>query len=374
MNAVAQDSKTIFLTTMKQLITLLCTVLCMANAYAQETDYLPFVQQGKTWHVDALAMGGTYFDTPRVCSYWFDDEVFSVGGQQYFKLLKRIEDNVSEIGLFREDDKRVFLYDEKEGREHIAYDFNLKEGDEFRLGTQDYICKVKEVGWREVNGQRLRTIVFDAAIDAEEGGIQEMEWTECIGHSGTPERGFEPVPALNSYSTHVTYVISDDGGLYLPLSFSVPYNGWSGQQLITEHMSADTGGEECLEYEFVYAPSYDSYQLHIFGTMMTPDGPNCYIYCVEDVATHKITLRSEELSPRSGQEALHHVDLYFPFFISGVPYTIVDAKGEHTMLCSIGERHDDATQQSGLHDLSGRRLSTPPAKGLYIENGKVKGR
>ena len=353
---------------MKRNILNIAFLLCVTAIHAQVDDYLPFVQKGKIWHVEALTLGGTYFYMPRISEYWFGSDEVARDGKSYFILYNTTEGYTQTVGLYREEDRRVFTFREEQGCEQMVYDFTLREGDEFQLNS--HACRVKKVGMLDVNGHKLRSIAFDEVIDHEHGDTLYCEWIESIG---TPTVFSWDATMVSSYFNYVTYVLADNGLLFLPLPFYAVYNGWRGQQLIVTEAPVDASMEGHLEYEFVFDPFIDNYQLHVWGTMLTPDGPNNYIYCIEDTKTRRVKFRIEELTPRSASKSLHEVNLWFPFFMAGMSYTIVDDSGEHTIICGLNEvTRGFRNHPTHTFDLSGRRLSASPAKGIYIENGQKK--
>jgi len=107
---------------MKRTLLFIACILTSITMMAQEetNDYLPFVELGKQWHVF------------RSKEYWMMEEV-ERDSKTYVKTYFVDDDyySVADLGLFREEDRRVYKYDETLCRDIMLYDFSLKEGDTF---------------------------------------------------------------------------------------------------------------------------------------------------------------------------------------------------------------------------------------------------
>ena len=146
---------------MKKTLLFIAFVLTSITMFAQEeqNDYLPFVELGKQWHVVSNPTN------PYVpCSFeryeMYDEE--ELDGKTYVRIGLFYEesdvDGYDEIGLFREENRRVYKY--VAGREVMMYDFSLKEGDTFTYEVgfdQPVNCKVLKQGWLE-DGPQIQSL------------------------------------------------------------------------------------------------------------------------------------------------------------------------------------------------------------------------
>ena len=301
----------------------------------QDSTYHAFVEKGKTWCVHGFNKGDA---SHTVTDYYFslDKEMIVFDGHKYFKMCSRTDNGGENIvGWFREEDHRVYLYDEEAGREYKIYDFTLNVGDKFEPEYGDYsFCEVKKVGVIRVNGETLKTITFDANDRQYDAAVRvEVTWIECIGHRSGPLAGLFSEIVRNSWEYHTAYVLYDYSPCYLPLSFDLPNTGWHGCQLRPVKKVAFDDTIDKLEYELVPDSERGGYALHVFGYGLFPCSPNQYMYCIEkdteDPNVHKLTFQVEELAPYVDCIWMYEVDLYFHSFQTGIQYIAVDKQGEH---------------------------------------------
>lgn len=310
-------------------------VLCF-NDY-QET-YHPFIEKGKTWCVDGFSLRPEHTTT----DYYFslDEAMYVFDGREYFKMCSRTDHGEETIvGFFREEDQRVYLYDEKAKREYLIYDFTLKEGDKFEPEYGYYYnCEVMKVGTINVNGENLKTITFEANSHRSDAAVRmEVEWIEGVGLSTGP---IEHNRSDWEYFTAYVYA----GSYFLPFSFDMPYNGWHGCPFTPGIELPSDNPEIGLTYELVPDPEHDSYALHVYGTALLPCCQNHYVYCIEergeDLKTCKLRLSYEEVGEAMDGERVYALDLYFRFFEpDAIQYIVVDQDGsEHSLWINDKDR------------------------------------
>lgn len=310
-------------------------VLCF-NDY-QET-YHPFIEDGKIWRVDGFSLRPEHTTT----DYYFslDEAMYVFDGREYFKMCSRTDHGEETIvGFFREEDQRVYLYDEKAKREYLIYDFTLKEGDRFEPEYGDYYnCEVMKVGTINVNGENLKTITFEANSHRSDAAERmEVEWIEGVGLSTGP---IEHDRSDWEYFTAYVYA----GSYFLPFSFDMPYNGWHGCPFTPGIELPSYNPEIGLTYELVPDPEHDSYALHVYGTALLPCCQNHYVYCIEergeDLKTCKLHLSYEEVGEAMDCERVYALDLYFRFFEpDAIQYIVVDQDGsEHSLWINDKDR------------------------------------
>lgn len=333
---------------MKRILTSLFTILlALTGTTAQVASYHPFVERGKYWCVHGFCMGTEH----TVTNYYFSlEEInFERNGHVYEQLRARSDDGDDRfVGWLREENQRVYLYDESAGKEFLTYDFSLQEGDSFEPECGDYRnCEVTKVDTITLNGQQLRTITFDANDIASDAAVRsEVTWIEGIGSRTGPLDGLYSDHLANSWSRQVAYA---SGSTYLPLSFSDPYNGWWGQNLVKGREADTDNQQDDLRYELVQDPNQDSYVLHVNGIMHLSQGDN-YICCsrknADEAGKYKLYLSSWPVFNQFDSNELadpamatYHVDLYFPSFQPEQRYVVVDNSGEHSVAVrSVSDR------------------------------------
>ena len=318
---------------MKRLLTVLLTnLLVCVFICAQEPGYHPFVERGKQWHVH-----GFNWSQNIVIDYYFSDgkEVLERDGHCYEQLRAKADDGSENfIAWLREENKRVYLYDEKEGKEVLTYDFSLEEGDMFEPEYGNlHNCVVTKVDTISLNGQRLKTIT----IKAIDGAYVNEVWTETEWIEGIGALKSNPLDGLYSSGKHTdanaSYVAYVSGNVYLPISFNDSIFGWWGQNLLKGCEVETDDLLDDLHYELVSDPANNTYTFHAYGTMWIPNDDNNYIYCkrvynAEDGAFN-LYLQKTHIGQNTDLMVPYSVDIYFPCFKTGYKYIAVDKRGKH---------------------------------------------
>ena len=320
----------------------LFTLVALLAVGLQAQTYHPFVERGKRWCVHGFSMGSDH----TVTDYYFSPEKNPLerNGHSYEQLCARTQDgNDKPLGWFREENQRVYMYNEEEDKEVLTYDFSLKVGDRFEPEYGDFEhCEVTKIDYLMVYGDSLKVINF-RGIDKTSSlsVLAKGRWIEGIGSEMNPLDGLFSHSAPNSWSYHLAYV---SGSSYWPFTFSQPYNGWWGQDLARgeedqeyarTHSFDETDffDENDLHYELVPDPVHDAYALHVSGIMWLPCGGDLYIYCrrerTEDISAYKLYLQEDVAGDVTPCKSPYHVDLSFPFFLAEHKYTVVDEHGEH---------------------------------------------
>ena len=315
----------------------LFTLVALLAVGLQAQAYHPFVERGKRWCVHGFSMGSDH----TVTDYYFSLEKNQLerNGHSYEQLCARTQDgNDKPLGWFREENQRVYMYNEEEDKEVLTYDFSLKVGDRFEPEYGDFEhCEVTKIDYLMVYGDSLKVINFRGKDKTSSLSVLvKGRWIEGIGSEMNPLDGLFSHSAPNSWSYQLAYV---SGSSYWPFTFSQPYNGWWGTNLVRKRelpYDPDIVKEDCkdtLTYEMIPDLEHDSYALHVTGSMWMQCGPNNYIYCVseptDDINTLKLTLRKEGVEPQLKGICLYEVDFRFPYFPKEMTYHITDDLGEH---------------------------------------------
>ena len=309
----------------------------------ERSDYLPFVEIGKQWHVVSNPTN------PYVpCSYeryeMYDEE--KLNGKTYVRTGLFYDESVvegfHEIGLFREENRRVYKY--VAGRDVMMYDFSLKEGDTFTYEVgfdQPVNCKVLKQGWLEDGPQiqMLDSLTADGAwtfkyrklrtwtigIDNGSGDYYEfITWIEYIGAL----RNMFSLPETDGGMSCLAYIERSDEYDYLYLPFSL-YNGYGpiyGCNI--PKMAADRS--EKWDSQYTYELEGD--RLHVFGKDVLNCVGDYYAYFTEkptdDPLVHKLHFSIKEVGPQTTCSVLFTTDFYVSGFNPNINYIIVDNYGE----------------------------------------------
>lgn len=274
-------------------------------------------------------------------TYYFSSEktLFDRDGRTYEALYSKTDDGAEQLeGLLREEDGRVYLYRESQGREILLYDFTLEMGDEIDLAVYSnrryMVISVDEL---VVNGERLKSILLKPSDLTEDEGDTALNWIEGIGNLCKPIYDDGHV-----WWEDLAYVWGPS--YYLPFTFGVPFAGWRGTDLVRTrevHGPELNTAEDSLSYELVPDPAHDCYSLHVSGRMWIHCAPNNYIYCISDPSTEigveRMRLVKEEMYD-TDCIGLYEVDFYFPFFLEST-YYVIDNRGEHL----VPFRHEQPT-------------------------------
>jgi hypothetical protein len=315
---------------------------------SSQDDYIPFVELDKKWNVACTDANPNYVS--RLNKYWMYKEE-EHNGKTYTKTC--LNDDIlctsEEAGLFREENRRVYKYDEITGTETMLYDFSLKEGDIFIYeGFNPSVkCKVLKQGWLEdgpkialpitnpsdtldFNYRRLRTWT----IGAENGTGEYDELITWVEGVGTLENMFDPF--FTEWRARLAYIERKDTGtdynvnIYLPFSFyniQDAYHHIHGCNLPTgEAGNSEYDGHHHLIYEL------EGDRLHVYGKVYTQCGPNNYAYFYEkqtdDPLVHKIEFEIQDVEPFTWCGGLHTTNFYVPGFDPNMNYIVIDNQGE----------------------------------------------
>ena len=319
-----------------------------------DSDYLPFVELDKQWHV--VSSPTNPYVPCHLERYWMAEEV-EHDGKQYIQtyLIDDEQGTYKREGLYREENRRVYKYDEIVGREIMLYDFSLKEGDRFvyELNRNYSVnCKVLKQGWLEdgpdivssctsnpdgtldIKYRKLRT--WTIAFDDDDGDYVVATWVECVG---TLDNMFDYTRMLGTMSC-LAYIERKDyetDNEYLPFSLYQMYGPVYGCNLPTGKAELSEDGHHQLTYEL------EGDRLHIYGKVLTHGGPNNYAYFFEettdDNSVRKLHFNIKEIEPlpdpKPGSDGmlLHATDFYVPGFNPNRNYYVIDNRGvEHPVI------------------------------------------
>ena len=316
----------------------------------QKVDYIPFAELGKQWHV-VSAKNPNY-----VCrqeTYWMFENVERAGKIYAHTICNDDElDVTEETGLFREENRRVYKYDETEGRDIMLYDFSLKEGDTFAYEfgfDQPINCKVLKQGWLndgpqivysctltpadtlDIKYRRLRT--WTIGRDNGLGEFVEVAtWVEGIGALENMFNSF----AFGGVKSCLAYVERKDNETVYHVNEYLPFSFCNGYDVMghVHGCNLPTGAEDNWEHDGHHKLTYElkGNSLHVYGEVFTQCGPNNYAYFyvkkTDDPLVNKIEFEIQEVGPVADCVALHATDFYVPGFDPNMNYIVVDNRGE----------------------------------------------
>ena len=306
----------------------------------------------------------TSFEAPNGKSYyrWWD-------GGRNIVMFEHDPARLSDNGFvplpygYRFDDEKMYLYNFLTDKEAVAYDFTLQPGEQFT--TPDGIS------W-EVVGRR--TEIFESMFEYQTDyknehvvlslqsldGTKTDEWVQHIGSLQYPIQIWDRTDIKLARTAFFNFGESGDKLVYFDFAEDPLYG-----QII--YVDPDPYAMSDIYRDYTVTAGNKSLNIAInYYIWFTRE----YCYTYRDGSTFDI--HSIELGPYrdGGEDETPSFGLTFPGAPSYDHYNIV-YNGEVLTSSSIG-----ALQEPGKNcpafDLSGRRLSARPTKGLYIEDGKVR--
>ena len=310
-------------------------------------DYLPFVKAGKKWNVIRSDFDEGYHHE----YYRLMNEEIVKDGKTYMKMYRSEDDLdvVYDTGLFREEDRKVYRFDDERQEEHLMFDFSLQAGDTYE--TYSYNDQ-KMVSYKVLSvdnyteGPEVIRYDYDEERDSmvthhrllRKWTVRRMDnnlektWIEGAGSLEGPLGNLQDVvlPGLTKdYLAYVEY----KGKPYLPFSF---YDTMNKQ---IHGCNLPTGAEDYENYDKHHKLTYEleGNRLHIYGKVFTQCGPNNYAYFYEkktdDPLVNKIEFVIQEVEPLADCMALHATNFYVPGFDPNMNYIVVDNQGvEHPVI------------------------------------------
>lgn len=339
---------------MKRTVLLMACMLASVVMQAQESqsDYLPFVKDGKQWTVIRSEFGEhNHFDF-----YKLMNEKVEKSGKTYVKMYRSEDllDVVYDQGLLREEDRKVYYFDESLQKEFLMFDYSLNRGDTYETYSYDegkmVTYKVLSVGYCSEGPKVFR---YERDEFADSMNVYERflrQWKVCRTDNESFQKtwiegvGSLEGPLVNLYDSRPVSIcyylayVSDGLGFY-PFSFYDSLNrNIHGCDLPTWTEYQGEGDRHHLTYEQV------GDRLHVNGKVFTQCGPNNYAYFIEeptdDPLVHKLQFIIQEVEPLADCKALHATDFYVPGFDPNMNYIVVDNQGEEHPVINRTPRND----------------------------------
>ena len=309
----------------------------------EQNDYLPFVEAGKQWHVVRSDFDeGSHFE-----QYTLRNEEVVKDGKTYLKMYRTEEglNTLYDAGLLREEDRKVYFFDNDTQKEYLMFDYSLKAGDTYETYSYDeqkmVSYKVMSVGdYRE--GPDVVRYDYNQAADSmdtyhrylqkwivarTDNGI-EKTWIEGVGSLEGPLANLRNVVLPDLSKDYLTYVEDYSTDLYLPFSFYDTMNKQvHGCNLPT---GAENREDDDTNHHLIY--ELEGNRLHVYGEVFTQCGPNNYAYFIEkptdDPTLHKLEFIIQDVAPSANCMALHATNFYATGFDPSLNYVVVDNRGE----------------------------------------------
>ena len=342
---------------MKRTLLFIACALASITMSAQEelNDYLPFVQEGKMWNV--FRSDADFDPCCYLKQYVLKNEGIEKNGKTYMNMkLYRNKDDITTVydaGLFREENRKVYMFDTDMQKEFLMFDYSLKVGDTYETYSYDYhkTMTYKVLSVRDcTKGPQLIRYVYNENADSMDIHRRSLkEWTVCsTGDESVHKTWIEGVGTLEGPLGNLRDVVipdmcwdylgyvecNDDNDSYLPFSFYDTLNG------MVHGCNLPTGAENQMEdgkhHRLTYELEGD--RLHVYGEVLTRGGLNNYAYFFEeptdDPLAHKLNFEIQAIEPTpdpmpgSNGLSLHATDFYVPGFDPSLNYIVVDNQGE----------------------------------------------
>ncbi len=320
-----------------------------------DSDYIPFVQEGKTWNVFRSDYD-TDYHLERYSFPMNEKVVDPETGKTYFMMYQKEDDSAPVfLGGFREENRKVYFIGPdamNDTKEYLLFDYSLKAGDTYEAYSPEYKKMVKyEV--RSVGDYSEGPEVISYDYDENEDRMisrrrylrkwvvqSDVEKVLCLESKiwiegvGSPEGPLANLYDASHSLDHLAYVIDNGDASYLPFSFRELIGKlWFGCNLPTgEGYEHSEDKHHHLTYEL------EGNRLHVYGKVLTRGGVNNYAYFIgeptDNCSVLKLHFEIQEIEPLpdprpdSNGLSLRSTD----FYVEGVPptfdYIVVDNQGE----------------------------------------------
>ena len=185
---------------MKQILAFMFIALPLS--IMAQNSYFPLLEEGKKWHY-------TYWNQMTGVTYQFVEYLAGdtiIDGRNYIKNCR--QDGVV-VGLFREDNGKVYVYNSLQKNEMLLYDFALSVGDIAESWSEDEGIMVTDIGEIDTGGISRKKIFFCHYSGEDIDYDRPDFWVEGMGSHGGLMILFPNTLAGNS--VHLDYIEMPDG-------------------------------------------------------------------------------------------------------------------------------------------------------------------
>ena len=270
-------------------------------------------------------------------------------------------------GIFREDDGKIYKYDEKTQKEYLFYDFTLNVDDTFTLFIpetgENVECVVTDIDSVVSYDQTYHRL----HLSTDNPNFKETTWIEGFGSEAGPLVSMNRSDAATYGTSYLANAHSKE--YYYAQTFTDIH--CRGKEI---HVNPEpieyTPGMKGLEFEFI------GNTLHITGNLklITPVNYK-YMYCV-DSEDGVIRLGVGHMGVVFTQHLIYGgLDVYFEGFKPGMYKVSAPTGGQMQIECQptadaiTDLRQEKSDNGNAIFTIQGTRL-TAPQKGLNIINGK----
>ena len=333
--------------------------------------YRPFVEEGKVWKV------GTISGNPvQVVDYYYFDGDTIIDGKTCKQMMcqRYVSPDhpdyavitqyplLTKVGTWYEENQKVYYYDERKRSMVIKYDFSLNANDTLLLDNYPYVIGPKQTGGLK----GFKGVYRDVLTDHNTRGVT---WLEGVGGIDGPTRNAyaetaDPVPEFLMSCTvgdEVIYLNDEveDG--------TTPEGARKGRIDFTHTIKIKPKARITRGAE---TPLYAEYSNQQLGINLNPLD-NAYLVRIADETGKAIY----EKAVNAGNIVGLNIDI--SAYAEG-RYTITIENSSETFTgrfetrpTGIEEAKSKCLETKGaIYDLQGRRLAAPPAKGVYIQDGR----
>ena len=331
-----------------------------------QNAYRPFIEEGKVWKVGTISGNPVQV----VDCYYFDGDTI-IGGKTCKQMMcqryvspdySNDKPSLSKVGAWYEENQKVYYYDERKRSMVIKYDFSLNANDTLLLDNYPYVIVPKQTGGLK----GFKGVYRDVLTDHNTRGIK---WLEGVGGIDGPTRNAYPETADPVPEFLMSCTVGDEV-IYLNDEVedgTTPEGARKGRIDFTHTIKIKPKARITRGAE---TPLYAEYSNQQLGINLNPLD-NAYLVRIADETGKAIY----EKAVNAGNIVGLNIDI--SAYAEG-RYTITIENSSETFTgrfetrpTGIEEAKSKCLETKGaIYDLQGRRLAAPPAKGVYIQNGR----
>ena len=323
-------------------------IVALAENDTDDSDYLPFVEEGKEWHVVRSTSGP---DHVYEVDFYLPSGIEEIYGNNYYKMKVSIKNTVFETYLLREEDRKIYIFDDDTQKEYLVFDYSLKEGDTYETYSYEeqkmVTYKVLSVGdytegpqvkcyrndEQANNGTTQYRYLRKWTVCRTDNEMLQKTWIEGVGSLEGPLANLydeRPISSV-SYLAYVQY--NENDYLYLPFTINDEFGQVHGCNL-------PKGKEDYFDWEdWHHQLSYEleGDRLHVYGKAILNCGLNYYACFIEeqtdDPLVRKLHFEMQGGGPSANCMGLYETDFYVSGFDPNINYIVVDnLEEEHPVI------------------------------------------
>lgn len=378
---------------------ILCYMVAVMLAFCIDAKSVTceFVKPGKIWHRVTytgytMECGDNYNGPDESYDLQFAENCDTVINDVVYKKLTyqnvvhrniNTKKNGAVYALLREENGRVYVYDDSKKRDILLYDFTLNKGDRFELekcgGSGVYSCVVDDVVEVTYGGKNYKTIrlssLYSAREEEEDDEPVITTWTEGIGGDEPVCQPLEDNNIMFGAYELQPYVSCTDGQFF---AVQQSLFGWAVQgdrmptdENVTDLVAADKYNVDDLMYEI----TADN-KLHVSGAMWVNASLNQYLWLLGKIDGNGncyMRFLADEEFPQIGHRKAYKVNLYYKLPERSVYEClyVADGVGEHKVNDTSTSIRDIPVEgrHGEIYDISGKRYNSVSGHGVYIYKG-----